>query len=113
MEEKLRRELQECNRKLSLTAGSRERALEANFHEQLQTADDLRSEVVELQQERDHLMNQVKSYGDHIANIGAAHNNLILSAQNISHENTQLKLINAQLEKRITELMASLAVLQL
>jgi hypothetical protein len=34
MEEKLRKELQECNRKLSLTAGSRERALEANFHEQ-------------------------------------------------------------------------------
>ena len=34
MEEQLRRELQECNRKLSLTAGSRERALQANFHEQ-------------------------------------------------------------------------------
>ena len=50
-------------------------------------------------------MNQVKSYGDHIAN-------LVQRAQNISHENNQLKLINAQLEKRILELMASLAVLQ-
>tara|TARA_B100000579_G_C22246461_1_gene582867 strand:- start:10 stop:351 length:342 start_codon:yes stop_codon:yes gene_type:complete len=113
MEERLRKELQECNRKLSLTAGSRERALEANFHEQIQTTDDLRSEVIELRQERDHLMNQVKSYGDHIANISVAHNNLVLSAQNISHQNTQLKLINAQLEKRITELMANLTVLQL
>ena len=58
-------------------------------------------------------MNQVKSYGDHIANLGNTYNNLVQRAQNISHENNQLKLINAQLEKRILELMASLAVLQL
>ena len=98
MEEQLRKELQECNRKLSLTAGDRERSLKENFHNQIETTSQLRTEVIELR-------NQIKSYGDHIANIGTA-------LQNISQENAQLKLINAELEKTNIELMASLTVLQ-
>ena len=95
--ERLRKELDECNRKLHLAASSREQALQTNFQTQVQAAHSLRQEIVAMQttiDERNQALGHLKGNYDGLA---SAYENL----KNIS---TQLRRAYDSQEKHLEQL---------
>ena len=76
MEEQLRKELADCNRRIALTSGSRERALEQNFYEEVQIN-------ARITKENDELKSQVKQYSDYLTQISPKYNEAVTETQKL------------------------------